>query len=379
MLRPLRSVSKLPGLRKIIGALLESSKDLANVMFLLTFLLICFSITGMMFWNGLLHSRCRLTNYPVVESATCSSAFKPCWDEYIQNVTMDPESYKCLPDENDDPSWTQSSSPWFTKGPQDCIWPIDNSDERVCSLSGKGGHKCSPLYGSTSGAVNRTCGSNFDRFGNPRFINTIEPYGYPRMKSGNFIEGLNWGFTNYDSFPSAFLTTFQAITLEGWTDVMYQIIDAWAMVPTVAIFCVQVILCGYIVLNLVLAVISKSLDDLEDDNIESDKAVVLIVSEESGPTSADNGLDHFRSAADKQARENRLCSSTLKEFMDSNKRSVFIMVCILMNTVVLSIDHYGIKEETAELLENLNTIFTIIFVIDVILCNVAFGITVYWR
>jgi len=199
------------------------------------------------------------------------------------------------------------------------------------------------------------------------------------MKSGNFIEGLNWGFTNYDSFPSAFVTTFQAITLEGWTDIMYQIIDTWALVPAVAIFCIQVILCGYIVLNLVLAVISKSLDELDDDNAESENANLTKILEEDGLVDIDDGSTASPLVGNEGAHEIKLKTKSLREIVESDAHSVIIMVCIILNTLILSLDHYGIKAETSELLEYFNTVFTVIFMIDVIICNVAFGIQKYWR
>lgn len=372
VLRPLRSVSKLPGLRKIIGALVESAEDLTNVMFLLAFLVICFSITGMLFWNGLLHARCRLTPFPVVLSSTCSNIGDSCWDEYVQNVTAEPDRYRCLSDVNDDPSWTQSTSPWFEQGPQDCIWPIDDKDERVCALSKSGTRNCAPLYKSNGQVINRTCGSNYDAFGNPRFIDSNRPYGYPRMKSGTFIQALNWGFTNYDSFLPAFLTTFQVITLEGWTDIMYQLTDAWSFAPTVTIFCIQVVLCGYIVLNLVLAVISKSLDEFEDENDEviGDELRLGIIPEEEEVVPEEEEDDGHS--------ETVVSIRFLRKVIGSQKHSTFIMTCIIMNTIILSIDYYGISEGSAEVLENLNTVFTAIFVLDVILCNLSFG-KAYWR
>lgn len=374
VLRPLRSVSKLPGLKKIIGALMESTRDLANVMFLLAFLVTCFSITGMFFWRGLLHARCRLTPFPVVLSSLCENASDSCWDEYIQNVSSMPDNYRCLPNANDDPTWTRSSSPWYTEGPQDCIWPTDDNDERICSLGESGNHLCAPLY-EEGRILNRTCGSNYDAFGNSRFIESTRPYGYSRMKSGTFIAALNWGFTHYDSFLPAFLTTFQVITLEGWTDIMYQVIDAWSFAPTVAIFCIQVILCGYIVLNLVLAVITKSLD-----NFDNDDAMAF--------TARSFNLKVIREGDEISEEEDEECltfegndksASSMEAIMSSWHHSAFIMICIILNTIVLSLDHYGIAEDTAGLLENFNTVFTIIFIVDVLLCNMAFGVKAYWR
>ena len=345
-------------------------RDLSRVMFLLAFLLVCFSITGMLFWNGLLHARCRLTPFPVVLSEGCDNVEDACWKEYIRNVSVAPDDYRCLPNLNDDPSWTQASSPWFVKGPQDCIWPIDDDDERVCSMGKSGNHACDPLYQSSGDITERTCGSNYDAFGNPRLIESSRQYGYSRMKSGTFIEGLNWGFTNYDSFPHAFLTTFQSITLEGWTDIMYQVIDAWAFAPTVLIFCTQVILCGYIVLNLVLAVITKSLDEFDNESSNDDESNGLnlnVIPEEEEVTEEDcdyNGGKDIR---------------FLVKIMSSQIHSVIIMTCIVLNTIVLSIDHYGISENTADFLEIMNTVFTVIFIIDVVMCNMAFGPKAYWR
>ena len=42
-----------------------------------------------------------------------------------------------------------------------------------------------------------------------------------------YEESLNWGITNFDNMPSAFLTIFQCITMEGWTSIMYIYMDAY--------------------------------------------------------------------------------------------------------------------------------------------------------
>lgn len=38
-----------------------------------------------------------------------------------------------------------------------------------------------------------------------------------------YWEGPNWGITNFDNFGLAMLTVFQCVTLEGWTDVLYDV------------------------------------------------------------------------------------------------------------------------------------------------------------
>ena len=50
---------------------------------------------------------------------------------------------------------------------------------------------------------------------------------------------------------------------------------------------------------------------------------------------------------------------------------------VLLNTVVLSINHYGIKPELDELLDFYNKIFTYIFIIEMALKLGAMGIVKY--
>lgn len=38
-----------------------------------------------------------------------------------------------------------------------------------------------------------------------------------------YWEGPNFGITNFDNFGLSMLTVFQCITLEGWTDVLYDV------------------------------------------------------------------------------------------------------------------------------------------------------------
>lgn len=51
---------------------------------------------------------------------------------------------------------------------------------------------------------------------------------YVNDTNENFVccenwEGPNNGITNFDNFGLAMLTVFQCITLEGWTDVLYNV------------------------------------------------------------------------------------------------------------------------------------------------------------
>uniref|UniRef100_A0A7S2PB29 EF-hand domain-containing protein n=1 Tax=Leptocylindrus danicus TaxID=163516 RepID=A0A7S2PB29_9STRA len=370
VLRPLRSISRLPGLRKIIGALIDSMESLMNVILLLVFFLACFSIIGVVFWRGILHSRCRLTPYPVVLFDNCRSQSEQCWEMYLAEVISNPSAYRCLEEETNDSSWTQSTSPWYVKGPQDCIWPIDTNDERVCNLGGVGGYACPSILAEDGKMVDRTCGSNYDDFGNARFINSMEPYGYPRMESGVFTEGLNWGYTNYDNFWAAFVTTFQVVSMEGWTDVMYQTMDAWAAAPSIVIFIIIVIFGGHIVLNLVLAVITESMEKLEEEEKEANN---LRTEAESRLSIKDGSM---AKPTDQQQIDEPVCKAA-NILVKSSFFQTFVMVCIFINTIILACDHYGITDEFSAFLEIVNIVLTFIFFLEMCLSLAGLGMRMY--
>lgn len=109
----------------------------------------------------------------------------------------------------------------FVNGTEDTM-----PDEHPC---GEGGFKCSEL--------------------------TPEPGNEPYICTW-FWEGPNFGITNFDNFGLAMLTVFQCITLEGWTDVLYDIQDAMGSSWQWMYFVSMVILGAFFVMNLILGVLS---------------------------------------------------------------------------------------------------------------------------
>ena len=362
VLRPLRTISQLPGLKKIIESLTKSIESLLNVIFLLVFLLTVFSIVGILSMRGMFHARCRLTPYPLTMPHNCTSTFEPCWNDYLSAALKSPASHRCVPFENDNKLWTQSTSPWYQQGPQNCFWPIDQDDERVCSLNSMGRYKCPTL----ASEVKRTCGSNFDRFGNRRFISSNEPYGFSRMNSGTFYESLNWGYTNFDTFFDAFLTMFQIITMEGWTDILYQSIDSWGTIPSVVLYLIIIVLAGHIALNLVLAVISESIEKLEQENEDQNFPVTSVLK-----------VDEIR--VDHESNQIGDRNELSKSIISNNVFQKAMMVCITLNTIVLACDHDGISDDFEKLLEIFNFILSSVFFIEMCLIIHAVGIKEYIR
>ena len=146
-------------------------------------------------------------------------------------IGMNYTAYRCLEESNfdvvdDEPSWTQSSSPWST--PRECWWPVDSEDERLCTAaSGSGKHKCEQDSRYMNVSEFRWCGSNYDALGNARFaggvIEGVEWDADRLVANATFVRSLNWGYTTFDNIFVAFLSIFQSITMEGWSDILYQV------------------------------------------------------------------------------------------------------------------------------------------------------------
>ena len=212
-------------------------------------------------------------------------------------------------------------------------------------------HGC--RYHAAASGVNAVCGSDFDELGNQRFIESAIPYGsVDRTLMAVYNEDMQFGYTSYDNIFVAFVTTFQSCSMEGWTTVMYHTMDAWSVVPSVLIFVVLVLIGGNIVLNLVLAVVTSSLDKLEEDEEEEEE-------EEQQP------------AGEEKAEEVEVHTG-LKGFVKNPVFGNFIMICILLNTIILAMDHDGIEENEGLVngLDMINVILTFVFLAEMIL-NIA--------
>nr|XP_055036989.1 probable voltage-dependent N-type calcium channel subunit alpha-1B isoform X5 [Misgurnus anguillicaudatus] len=71
-----------------------------------------------------------------------------------------------------------------------------------------------------------------------------------------YWKGPNFGITNFDNILFAILTVFQCITMEGWTDVLYNTNDASGNTWNWLYFIPLIIIGSFFMLNLVLGVLS---------------------------------------------------------------------------------------------------------------------------
>merc|ERR1719409_1106132 len=77
-------------------------------------------------------------------------------------------------------------------------------------------------------------------------------------------EDLAFGYTRFNHIVQAFVTIFQCITEEGWTDVMYQLMDAHTPIAAAIYFNLLILVGSFFCLNLTLAVIWNEFSKAEE-------------------------------------------------------------------------------------------------------------------
>ncbi|GLD95008.1 hypothetical protein PINS_up003633 [Pythium insidiosum] len=355
-LRPLRSLNAVAGMKKLINALLKSIPELLTVVAFLSFLFFLYGVIGVQLWSGVLHSRCRLTPYPVrLDSNITLESLATYQDLVVRNFSQ----YRCS-FKNGDPipaigSWTHDTSPW--RHPRQCFWPIaDESPAQTCSLDGVSNRLC---------PAGQTCGSDYDAFGNFRFRHPREEMDHYLLRAATHNPDLSWGLVNFDNIAAAALAIFQCITREGWTDIMYSLQDAGFNIIAVGYFVSFIIFGSYFMLNLTLAVIWENFSESSFQEAEERKRQRKLHQQ--------NGPKRERHVSD------GLATSTIRRFVYrviTHKLFEWLRTTlILLNTVILSLDQYPSDEKVEHAVEVISFCLTIAFAVECLLKITALG----WR
>ncbi|XP_047399644.1 voltage-dependent T-type calcium channel subunit alpha-1G isoform X4 [Sciurus carolinensis] len=183
VLRPLRAINRVPSMRILVTLLLDTLPMLGNVLLLCFFVFFIFGIVGVQLWAGLLRNRC----------------FLP--ENFSLPLSVDLEPY--YQTENED------ESPFI------CSQPRENgmrSCRSVPTLRGEGGGgpPCGLDYEAYNSSSNTTC------------VNWNQYYTNCSAGEHNPFKGA----INFDNIGYAWIAIFQVITLEGWVDIMYFVMDA---------------------------------------------------------------------------------------------------------------------------------------------------------
>nr|XP_021330381.1 voltage-dependent T-type calcium channel subunit alpha-1H isoform X1 [Danio rerio] len=216
VLRPLRAINRVPSMRILVTLLLDTLPMLGNVLLLCFFVFFIFGIVGVQLWAGLLRNRC----------------FMPSKVRDQYNL-----SYMSLYYENED----GEDNPFICSSSKDngmkrcsAVPPLKEGVE--CTLNASFlGH----VYSGLSGTGNYSC-VNWNQY-------------YSECKPGDLNP--HKGAVNFDNIGYAWIAIFQVITLEGWVDIMYYVMDAHSFYNFIY-FILLIIVGSFFMINLCLVVIA---------------------------------------------------------------------------------------------------------------------------
>ncbi|XP_068264417.1 sodium channel protein type 2 subunit alpha-like isoform X2 [Nyctibius grandis] len=198
VLRALKTISVIPGLKTIVGALIQSVKKLSDVMILTVFCLSVFALIGLQLFMGNLKNKCLL--WPSENSTSFEKYLTP----YFNGTVFDWTAY------------IENESHFYRlEGRKDFLLCGNSSDAGKC------------------------------------------PEEFICVKAGR---NPNYGYTSFDTFSWAFLSLFRLMTQDYWED-LYQL-TLRAVGKTYMVFFVLVIFLGsFYLINLILAVVAMAYEE----------------------------------------------------------------------------------------------------------------------
>ncbi|XP_017261817.2 voltage-dependent T-type calcium channel subunit alpha-1H [Kryptolebias marmoratus] len=220
VLRPLRAINRVPSMRILVTLLLDTLPMLGNVLALCFFVFFIFGIVGVQLWAGLLRNRCFMGE-----------------DVRMRyNITFLNGYYR--PDGTDD-------------HPFICSTERDNGMLRCSDVPRRrvGGAYCflgaEDAQSETRVTVDKPSCVNWYQYYNECRAGEINPHK---------------GAINFDNIGYAWIAIFQVITLEGWVDIMYYVMDAHSFYNFIY-FIFLIIVGSFFMINLCLVVIATQFSE----------------------------------------------------------------------------------------------------------------------
>ncbi|XP_024936090.1 sodium channel protein para isoform X10 [Cephus cinctus] len=201
VLRALKTVAIVPGLKTIVGAVIESVKNLRDVIILTMFSLSVFALMGLQIYMGVLTQKC-IKNFP--EDGSWGNLTDENWERFVSNETN---------------------------------WYVDEGGNMPLCGNSSGAGMCDPGY---------TC---------------LQGYG----------SNPNYGYTSFDTFGWALLSAFRLMTQDYWEN-LYQLVLRSAGPWHMLFFIVIIFLGSFYLVNLILAIVAMSYDELQKKAEEEEAA-----------------------------------------------------------------------------------------------------------
>ncbi|XP_026057684.1 voltage-dependent T-type calcium channel subunit alpha-1I-like [Carassius auratus] len=231
VLRPLKAINRVPSMRILVNLLLDTLPMLGNVLLLCFFVFFIFGIIGVQLWAGLLRNRC----YPEENFTLTSGITLPA--PYYQPEEDDERPFICSLAQ-DNGIMSCSDVPARREGGRECCLNKEDVLHRQAL-----GLSAEPLVNGSVSAVGLCV--NWNQY-------------YTRCHTGH--TNPHKGAINFDNIGYAWIVIFQVITLEGWVEIMYYVMDAHSFYNFIY-FIFLIIIGSFFMINLCLVVIATQFSE----------------------------------------------------------------------------------------------------------------------
>uniref|UniRef100_A0A3B5ALJ0 Voltage-dependent calcium channel type A subunit alpha-1 n=1 Tax=Stegastes partitus TaxID=144197 RepID=A0A3B5ALJ0_9TELE len=224
--------------------------------------------------------------------------------------------------------------------------------------------------------------------------------------------GPNYGITQFDNILFAVLTVFQCITMEGWTEVLYNTNDAMGSTWNWMYFIPLIIIGSFFVLNLVLGVLSGEFAK-ERERVENrrafmklrrqqqverelngyrawiDRAEEVMLAEEN-KNSGRSPLDgmsrsrmNFRSGRRGPAaylrRKERMLRISIRRMVKTDTFYLMVLSLVALNTICVAVVHYNQPDWLTIFLYYAEFVFLGLFLAEMFLKMYGLGFRLYFH
>ena len=195
-----------------------------------------------------------------------------------------------------------------------------------------------------------------------------------------FHSNPNDGTTSFDSVGMALITLVQAITFDDWANPMFRLSSSFSESVWIY-FVLLVMLGGYFILNLFLAVIFLEYEETKKrmanaraeaaDEEEGEEAVPMLAE---SIMRSDTPVGH-RLAAQEEDQGPQSCLTTIATSSTLNNASTFL---VLLNIVLMCMPYEGMTPAYASRLEKAATAITWSFIAEMVVKLLGLGCEGYW-
>jgi hypothetical protein len=343
VMRPLRSLTVLHEMKVIMNTVLLSIPRLGNVALMGLFLMTIFGVLGISFFSGVAARMCRETENPILGLDPITGA--ECWSfrrDMASETRLCGGLYQC-------PGGPEFCKSWSLDDPEDIFRPVFPIPDKAYPV-----------------------------------IPWCQDSDHLQPPTSLAIPDFNYGITTFDNLPTALIVIFQCMTMEGWTDVMYMYQDSFSDIFSSVYFVLLIIIGGFFLLNIALAVVWDAFSSLSEELREAEEQEAIAQGLQPKPRKTpkevgEEGDEEDRPTVAYVPYSNATIVTTVYNIAESDVFQNTVMFFIISNVCVMMTDMYPPPPPPLqEIQSTTNLVFTVAFAVELVVCHIAYGPKKYW-